>query len=361
MTTIESVLGPATIDSAWMTQVLTQADLLRCGEVAAVHREACGTGQLGDSYRFTLEYDVPGAGPATVVGKFASEDPASREFGRRSGYYRSEINFYNEIAPGSSMSLPHPIHARLAENETDFILLMEDLSPARTVDQLVGCTADDMALVMEQTAILHAESWHDAELARRPWLGGPVAIFNEVTDAYADVLRGFPELCGDLVPEADLAEAAGLIPHTAAWKRVLNDPQCLWHSDIRADNVLFDARGGERPVVLLDWQGLGFGRGTIDVALCLGTSMAVEERRRHERDLVGVYHRALCAHGVTGYDARTAWDDYRMHAAHGLQVGVFGLGAVKRTPRGDQMWKNWIERTAAQVRDLDSYRVLADR
>ncbi|WP_433503204.1 oxidoreductase family protein [Pseudonocardia halophobica] len=326
-----------------------------------MERETCGTGQLGDSYRFTLGYDEPGAGPATVVAKFASEDAASREFGRRSGYYRAEINFYTRIAPHSSMSLPRPLHAELAPNETDFVLLMEDLAPARSVDQLDGCTADDMALVMEQTAILHAESWYDSCLAAEPWLGGPVAIFNEVTDSYTDVIRTFPELCGDLVPEADLAEAAGLIPHALAWKRLLNDPQCLWHSDIRADNVLFDAQDGARPVVLLDWQGVGFGRGTIDVALCLGTSLAVEDRRVHERELVAAYHRALVANGVTGYSAEEAWADYRVHAVHGLQVGVFGLGAVKRTPRGDQMWKNWIERTAAQVRDLDSYAVLAKR
>jgi hypothetical protein len=64
---------------------------------------------------------------------------------------------------------------------------------------------------------------------------------------------------------------------------------------------------------------------------------------------------------VRDYSAAQCWDDYRVHAIHGLQVGVFGLGAVKRTQRGDRMWKIWIERTAAQVRDLDSYAVLDRR
>jgi len=45
----------------------------------------------------------------------------------------------------------------------------------------------------------------------------------------------------------------------------------------------------------------------------------------------------------------------------GGRWGVFGLGAVKRTARGDRMWKTWIERTAAQVRDLDIYAVLDRR
>lgn len=50
-----------------------------------------------------------------------------------------------------------------------------------------------------------------------------------------------------------------------------------------------------------------------------------------------------------------------MLAIHGLQVGVFGLGAVKRSARGDEMWRIWIERTAAHTRDLDSFAALAAR
>lgn len=359
MTTVEPVVHVDAIDGAWLTRILTDAGVMRSGKVVDVRWEPCGTGQLSDSYRFSLSYDPPSAGPATVVGKFPSEDSTSREFGRTSGYYRSEIRFYNELAPNLPVSVPTPIYAAMAENETDFVLLMEDLGPARTVDQLVGCNADEMALVMEQTAALHAARWRDRELPRLDWLQGPVNIFNYVTDNFADVVRKFPELCGDLVPGSDLAEAATLTQHTDTWKRVLNDRQCLWHSDIRADNLMFDAQDGARPVMVLDWQGLGFGRGTLDVALCLGTSMTIEDRRAHERDLVAHYHEALVGYGVDEYNVETCWDDYRMHAVHGLQVGVFGLGAVKRTTRGDEMWRVWIERTAAQVRDLESYAVLA--
>jgi hypothetical protein len=127
------------------------------------------------------------------------------------------------------------------------------------------------------------------------------------------------------------------------------------------DNVLFDAQDGARPAVLLDWQGVGSGRGTIDLAYFLATSLTTQDRRAHERDLVRHYHEALVGHGVSGYGADECWDDYRVHAIHGLQVGVFGLGAVKRTPRGDEMWRVWIERSAAHTRDLDSFAVLAGR
>ncbi|MDN5940137.1 MAG: phosphotransferase, partial [Salinisphaera sp.] len=217
------------------------------------------------------------------------------------------------------------------------------------------------ARVLEQAAALHAATWGDAALPGLGWLQGPVRIFTAVSDNFAAVIETFPELCGDLVPDEDIREAARLIDHSETWKTVFSQPRCLWHSDLRADNVLFDAQDGQRPVVLLDWQGLGFGNGLIDAAYWLGTSMAVDDRRRHERELIRHYHGALLANGVEHYSEQDCWTDYRLHAIHGLQVGIFGLGAVRRSERGDRMWKNWIERCAAQVRDLDSYAVLAAR
>lgn len=362
MSSFQPVVPPEDITPEWLTRVLGDSGQLAKGaKVVGLRYERCGPGQLADSYRFTLDYASGSVGPATLVGKFASKEATSREFGTRSGYYRSEIGFYTDIAPQLSMSIPTALHAALADNHTDFVLLMDDLAPARQVDQLIGCNADESARVLEQAASLHAATWHDARLAALDWLRGPVGIFTQVTDNFAGVVKSFPDLCADLVPDADLAEAAKLIPHADAWKRVFSDPRCLWHSDLRADNVLFDAQNGTRPVVVLDWQGVGFGCGTIDVAYWMGTSMRVEDRRLHERELVTHYHAALVGHGVKDYSAERCWDDYRVQAIHGLQVGVFGLGAVRRTPRGDQMWKLWIERSAAQVRDLDSFAALAKR
>lgn len=359
MNGFKPVIPPEEISPQWLTQVLKQAGYIQDGEVTGVTKEPCGTGQLGDSFRFKLTYDEPSAGPATIVGKFPSMDITSREFGRQSGYYSNEIKFYNELAPQLSVSAATVIHAALADNQTDFVLLMEDLAPARAVDQLEGCSANQATLVMEQAAALHAGSWRKHDLINNgAWKKGVLSIYDQVTDTFEQVIKQFPEIAGDLVPEEDLAEAAKLIPHAAKWKRIFNDPQCLWHSDLRADNVLFDAQDGKRPVVILDWQGLAFGRGTIDIALYNGTSMTMEERRASERQLVTHYHDALLKNGVSDYSEEDCWNDYRMHAIYGLQVGIFGLGAVKRTPRGDMMWKTWIERTATQVRDLNSFSVL---
>jgi aminoglycoside phosphotransferase (APT) family kinase protein len=359
MATSRSVLGYDAIDSTWLTDVLTSASLLSSGRVTEVQRESCGTGLLSDSYRFTLTYDPPESGPASIVGKFASADPTSREYGRQAGQYRNEVCFYQLLAGMLSVAIPTPIYAALADNETDFVLLMDDLAPARVVDQLVGCSRDEAARVMEQAAALHADSWYRSDLAATEWLKNTIRGWIRITDGFDETVATFRDSFGDLIPDSDVAQAAELIPHRDAWKGILSEPRCLWHNDLRADNVLFDAKLGAMPVAVLDWQGVTYARGTLDVAYFLGTSLDTDERRAHERELVAHYHTALCAHGVTGYTAEECWDEYRLLAIHPLQTGVFGLGAVKRSARGDEMWRTWIERSSAMTRDLDSFSLLA--
>jgi hypothetical protein len=60
--------------------------------------------------------------------------------------------FYRELASNLGVAIPTPIYAALAENQTDFVLPMDDLAPARSVDELVGCTPDEAVLATEQCA-----------------------------------------------------------------------------------------------------------------------------------------------------------------------------------------------------------------
>lgn len=362
MTTLDAVVRYDAIDPTWVTQALRRAGRLDADtQVAAVACAPCGTGQLADSYRFVLTYDGPGTGPASVFGKFASDDEASRGFGRDSGQYSNEIRFYQELAGDLAITVPTSLHAEIADNDTDFVLLLEDLTPARTADQLEGLTAEQAALVLGEAAALHASSWQDATLAGTEWLQRTVTGWKGITDGFAQTVADFPEAFGELVPKEDIDEAAKLVPLAEEWKAVLSRPRCLWHNDLRADNLLFDAQDGTIPIAVLDWQGVTYGNGVIDVAYFMATSLTTEVRRAHERELIAHYHHTLLAHGVTHYSAEECWADYRVVAIHPLQTGVYGLGAVKRSERGDRMWRNWIERSAAMTRDLDSFEALAAR
>jgi hypothetical protein len=89
---------PAAVDAAWLTAVLQQ------GGVDAAVRDFTaanvGTGQIGESVRFVLDYARAGDdAPASLVGKFPSSGEQSRSTGVALGNYIREVRFYQQLAP----------------------------------------------------------------------------------------------------------------------------------------------------------------------------------------------------------------------------------------------------------------------
>ena len=65
---------PAAVTAAWLTDRLRDAGVLTAGQVTDVQWQPIGTGQVGDSARFTLSYEG-GEGPETLAG-FSSKPPS---------------------------------------------------------------------------------------------------------------------------------------------------------------------------------------------------------------------------------------------------------------------------------------------
>lgn len=353
-----AVVAPSDVTPEWLTTLLRSRGLLSDGAVLAVDCSAFGTGQMAQSLRFQLEYDSAGSGPASIIGKFPSPDPASREFGISRGLYENEVRFYDEIAPALSIAVPTALHAAIGSDGL-FTLLLEDLAPALVVDQLAGSTADQMAAAVEQLARFHAASWGDSDLAARPWLRSIAKGFAAVVHQLPELSTAFVAEFGDVVPEDDLRELALFARERDSWMHHMNVVRCLWHQDYRLDNLLFDAKDGRIPVAIVDWQTVGMANGVIDLPYLIGGGLSVELRRVHERELVKLYHDVMTAQGVTGYDVESCWRDYRILAAHGLAGLVVGATSVQRTPRGDEMWRVWAQRHAAQTRDHETFDLLA--
>ena len=89
---------PDEVSAAWLSEQLRAAG----HEVDVLGFEASdiGTGQLGRCIRYRLEL---GRGadnaPRSLVGKFPSSDPASRETGVVLHNYLKEVRFYQELQP----------------------------------------------------------------------------------------------------------------------------------------------------------------------------------------------------------------------------------------------------------------------
>lgn len=293
--------------------------------------EPIGTGQVGDSVRFTLDFpDEPGV---TLAGKFAAADPTSRATAAMLGLYAKEVRFYRDLAPQLPIRTPRTFAADMAEDGTSFVLMFEDLGPARGGNQLAGCTIEDARAVIRQAAALHAPSWHNPAILDLAWLQPDPAATAQVKALYPRAQAVFRDRYRDALEPEFMALCEALAEHTAATDRS-PEKVSLVHGDFRLDNVLFDIKGGTEGVAVLDWQTLTIGNGLTDIGYFLGCGIGDSLRREAERELLELYCAEMTARGVP-LTVEAIWRDYVVGALHGVSTAVFSSAFVVQTERGD--------------------------
>src|SRR5271165_4972246 len=156
----ELLRSAADVTPDWLTGALRGAGALAEGpRVVSFETEPVGTGQMADTTRFSLVYDAPEAGPASVVGKFASADEQSRATGLALRAYEIEIRFYREVAARVAARVPSAYVAEVEPETGWFTLLLQDVVGAAQGDQIAACTPDVAAAVLDEMAGLHAPCW----------------------------------------------------------------------------------------------------------------------------------------------------------------------------------------------------------
>ncbi len=230
-----------------------------------------------------------------------------------------------------------------------YVLMLEDMAPARLGDQVAGCSEDEAERALRCAAKLHAEFWNDPRLDEFWWIM-PMDIAPNTFRHFFDRGREpFLERYGDRLTPAVREKLAWLEKHDLDVMRALGGPPwTIVHGDFRLDNMFFDDASGE--IVLFDWQGPARGLGAFDVAYFLsacplGTSRETEER------LMRLYHDALLSLGVQDY----AWErfvrDYRLSMLLMLEriatvaADIIELGEG----RGLDLMETWIERLLERV------------
>ncbi len=313
-------------------------------EVTELAVEQVGTGQIGTCFRLRLD------GSDTVLVKLPPPDPATRDM--MAGAYRGEVRFYQRLASTVAVRTPACHLAEIADDSGAFVLVLEDLAPAEQGDQIAGCTADQARDAVVNLAGLHGPRWCDPTLLDVDTLSinGPdeIALLLEM---YEPTTELFLDGLGDLIPAEDAATLRACVPAIEAWLLGRSERFGLVHGDYRLDNLLFPPDGGPG-VVAVDWQTLSLALPARDLAYFVGTSLSVDDRRTHERDLVAAYHAALTSYGVTGYSLEDCWDDYVFAMIQGPLVSVFGCAYGTRTDRGDRMFAVMVARTCQAIRDL---------
>lgn len=349
---------PRDIDAEWMTEALEAAGVAQGASVTTVEFAGfIGTGQTGRNARLALTWDEPAGRPASVVGKFPSDDPTARTAAFANGTYLREFSFYEDVADTVLIAVPACWVRRFDHTTPDFVLIMEDLCDSVQGDHFAGCTDDEAALAVEQAVRLHAPRWGDRTLLDLAAFegssdaGARLAMFYGATiDMFVERLAA--RLDDDVIR---LAREFGAVIHS--WPAASTSPRTVVHGDFRPDNFLFGRTPSAPPLVVVDWQTVGLGAGPSDIAYLLGGSFAPDRRVAVERDMVEDYRERLVAEGID-YDADDCWRDYRLGTLHGVLIAVVATVVAEKTERGDDLFTLMATRHAHHALDLDALSVL---
>lgn len=264
-------------------------------------------------------------------------------------------------ASGVLLPVEHPRHyaggvdlARLAA-----VVVMDDVRTAggRPNDGTAPLTVAGVRSGLDGLARLHAAHW-DRSLPTalaflRPWHLGrvwaPVSI--------ASLARGLRRL-DRLVPGAPPTGlvGAGRLGRQFRQSAVLaaTGVQTLLHGDPHPGNTY--ALPGDR-TGFYDWQLARVGHWSHDVGYFLAGSLDPDDRRWHERDLLGGYLEALVRFGAVAPPWDEAWARYRSTPAFGLATWVHTLAFGSFQPTVTCLAT--IDRFAAAYEDLETGRSMA--
>jgi thiamine kinase-like enzyme len=332
-----------------LTLALRRSGALGGARLSAVEELSARSTILSRILRLRLAYEGEAAGaPQTLIVKTGLPGRAAREWniGPR------EVEFYAKVAAAT----PSGLLARCFEAQWDaetshWRLILEDLGESHKIVTAwpLPPTFSECATILGAWARFHAHWWEDPRLGSSIGSWGDADEVEQYLHRLADKIAAFRERLGDRLPRerADLYallidRAPRLVKRTDGRRAVT-----IVHGDAHVWNCFLPRDGGS-DVRLFDWDTWRLGVAAEDLAYMMAVHWYPDRRRLMERPLLDLYHAALQAHGVSGYDRRALDDDYRLSALWCITTPVWQAGADIPTA----IWWNNFERIHMAVEDL---------
>ncbi|MDF1692190.1 MAG: phosphotransferase [Zhongshania sp.] len=329
-------------------------------QISAISSEPVGAGQVGDTYRYHLQHESAASEfPRVMIGKHHSANTDSRAVAKQLSLYRNEALFYKHIAPSAGICSPHA-YLVMHDDSDRFLMLLEDVSPARVGDQLGLTTEREARMAVLEAAKLHASHWGRNDIVSKGYIQAPdLAQGIGSPAAIQQCWDGFKARFGDIVCAPHLKIVERFVKNNSHWNRPLDRPRCITHNDYRPENMLFsEIENSKHPLYVVDWQTLSFNYGASDVAYFLGGSFEENQLAIMQELLLPEYYDALCSQGVSDYSYAQFYRDYQYFSFAGLTITIIASMSVKRTERGDQLFNKMLSRYCHQIEINDAARFL---
>jgi hypothetical protein len=349
------------ISPEWLTAVL-------CGEVSGarvVTVEICG-GDQGSSVRRQLKvsYNEEGRNAGLPENLFCKTTPTVLTRLATGLSAAGEARFYRQLRPELNIEAPTCYHSAWDRKSGRSVHLFNDLIATRSAQFCKWPTPisrQQAEQIVDTLATVHGRYYDSARFSSDlKW----ILTFEDFFRAGERVgLRECHEqamIKAEAVIPADVScDRAGIWPSTIkALELHRKGTSTLIHSDVHLGNwyITGDGRMG-----LCDWQCLAKGHWARDISYAISTTLAIEDRRAWERDLLKRYldqMREKCGLGIT-FDE--AWDLYRQQIFLALLMWTPTLVHTRTTPdmQPEEMSLEMIKRMTAAISDLESLRSFA--
>jgi hypothetical protein len=345
---------PDAIDAAWLGEALSPRHPgVRVAAVSVVERSEA----TNHHARLRIRYDEAAGAPERMFCKLLPLDPARREAIARTGMGRREALFYERLAPTVALRVPAVYVARHDDRDGRFVLLIEDLAATGCTvsDGPTGVTPDSAAGALGDLAGLHLRFEDPARReAEAGWVPEPLhdpsyaaTMLRHGLDRHRDRLGSeFAEIAELYIGRADALHAL--------WQE---GARTVIHGDPHIGN-LFDDHGRTG---FLDWGIVSTGTPLRDVSYFLCMALTIDDRRRHERDLIRHYLDARAARGGPAIAFDEAWRAHRIHAAYTVVASCQIVTFPERQSERRRVFADaFLARAEAAVADLEATAALRE-
>lgn len=329
MTQLEIPPDHQSITVDWLKKALHGSVAVQKAEIQSFEMNVLSAGQVGKIARFSLHYARPAEGaPSTIMVKLSNPDPAIRAHMDKISMYEKEVRFYQEVAPLLDLPLAHCYYADYDDATGHSVLLLEDLSALNAIDRVNGCDTHHAELVIRLLAKLHAQWWDNPRLQSSGYFTPFDHMASYSQERYQEWWPVFLNKLDTYMPDLTLSDSFRRLGQrygsflVETYMKLSQPPVTILHRDLGVDNMLFGAKETDPPLILLDWQLLGHGRGVSDVTYFMAFALPVAARQQEEGRLLKMYHGLLEQHGVSGYTFEQCWHDYRLAVFRNLSVAV---------------------------------------